>query len=52
MANADYTFQQVMNGTGSYNEAGNTGAYSEGVEQLQEYLTEIGYDINDILAFS
>lgn len=45
-SNADYTFQQVMNGIGSYNEAGNTGPRSEGVEQLQEYLTEIGYQFD------
>lgn len=50
-SNADYTFQQVMNGIGSYNEAGNTGPWSEGVEQLQEYLIEIGYTIENTLGF-
>lgn len=50
-SNADYTFQQVMNGIGSYNEAGNTGFWSEGVEQMQEYLTEIGYIIEDTFGF-
>lgn len=50
-SNADYTFQQVMNGIGSYNEAGNTGFWSEGVEQMQEYLTEIGYTIEDTFGF-
>ena len=50
-SNADYTFQQVMNGIGSFNEAGNTGSWSSGVEQLQEYLMEIGYTIENTLGF-
>lgn len=50
-SNADYTFQQVMNGIGSYNEAGNTGPWSAGVEQMQEYLIEIGYTIENTLGF-
>lgn len=50
-SNADYTFGQVMSGIGSYSENGNTGPWSSGVEQLQEYLMEIGYTIENTLGF-
>lgn len=46
MANSDYTFSQVVNGTGSFSQAGDTG-YSAGVATLQSYLKQIGYTITD-----
>jgi peptidoglycan hydrolase-like protein with peptidoglycan-binding domain len=44
MANSDYTFNQVLNGTGSYSVSGDTG-YSAGVETMQTYLSNVGYTI-------
>jgi peptidoglycan hydrolase-like protein with peptidoglycan-binding domain len=44
MANSDYTFNQVLNGTGSFSTSGDTG-YSSGVETMQTYLKNIGYAI-------
>ena len=46
MANSDYTYSQVLNGTGSFSVAGDTG-YSAGVSTMQSYLRNIGYTITD-----
>ncbi len=46
MANSDYTFRDVVLGTGSFSMEGDTG-YSNGVNFLQQYLRKIGYTIND-----
>lgn len=42
MANSDYTFTQVLNGTGYFCEEYDTG-FSQGVKDLQSYLRQIGY---------
>lgn len=44
MANSDYTFTQVLNGTGSYSVSGDTG-YAAGVDTMQTYLKNVGYTI-------
>ena len=46
MANKDYTFDQVVNGTGYFSKSQDNG-YSAGVKTLQDYLGEIGYTITD-----
>lgn len=46
MANSDYTFKQVVDGTGSFSQSGDTG-YSGGVATLQTCLIQIGYAISD-----
>ncbi len=46
MANSDYTFRDVVLGTGSFSMEGDTG-YSNGVNTLQQYLRRIGYTIRD-----
>ena len=46
MANSNYTFSQVVNGTGYFSKSQDTG-YSAGVKDLQTYLKNIGYTIND-----
>lgn len=46
MANSSYTFSQVVNGTGYFNQAQDTG-FSQGVKDLQTYLKSIGFTITD-----
>ena len=46
MANSDYSFTQVKNGTGFFSKSQDTG-YSSGVATLQNYLRNIGYEITD-----
>ena len=46
MANSDYTFTQVVNGTGYFSRSKDTG-FSQGVKDLQTYLKNIGYTISD-----
>lgn len=46
MANSDYTFTQVVNGTGYFSRSQDTGV-SQGVKDLQTYLKKIGYTIGD-----
>lgn len=46
MANSNYTFSQVVNGTGFFSKSQDTG-FSQGVKDLQTYLKGIGYTIND-----
>lgn len=46
MANSDYTYNQVLGGTGSFNKAGDT-KFSQGVSDMQTYLKKIGYTITD-----
>lgn len=45
MANSSYTYIRVLNGTGKFQMETN-GAYSGGVEILQQRLNSIGYDIS------
>lgn len=45
MANSDYTFSQVLAGTGYFSRSGDTG-FSQGVKDMQQYLKNIGYDID------
>lgn len=45
MANSDYTFSQVLTGTGYFSRSGDTG-FSQGVKDMQQYLKNIGYDID------
>ena len=45
MANSDYTFSQVLAGTGYFSRSGDTG-FSQGVKDMQQYLKDIGYDID------
>ena len=44
MANSDYSYNDVLNGTGYFSKSGNTG-YSSGVAEMKGYLWNIGYDI-------
>ena len=46
MANSDYTYSQVLNGTGRFTVDDDTG-YSAGVSTMQSYLRNIGYTIAD-----
>lgn len=46
MANSDYSFTQVVNGTGYFGQKQDTG-FSQGVKDLQTYLKNIGYTIGD-----
>lgn len=45
MANSEYTYSQVLNGTGFFNKKNDTGV-SAGVKTMQGYLSNIGYDID------
>lgn len=45
MANSDYTFSQVLSGKGYFSRSGDTG-FSQGVKDMQQYLKNIGYDID------
>lgn len=46
MANLDYSFTDVVNGTGYFSRSQDTG-FSQGVKDLQTYLKRIGYTIGD-----
>lgn len=43
MANADYTYAQVLSGQATWSEAGSDGRASSGISTLQNRLSQIGY---------
>ena len=46
MANSNYSYNDVLNGTGNFSTSGDTGP-SSGVTTMQKYLRNIGYSITD-----